>query len=318
MSSRPIVLLLDDILDALARIEEYTLGLTAESFPRTSMAADATLRNMEIIGEAVSRLPPSFRALHAGIEWHRIVGLRNRVIPGDFGVDLDLVWDVVARVLPGFHREILRLRRETDVSGPPMVRETGLVPAVFIDRDGTMNDMVYDGTHGTFDSPRRAEQVRLRPGAAEFVRGVKAAGFRAILVTNQPGFAKGTLTQADLDAVHGRLAELLAAGGAAWDAVYVCPHHPGVSACDCRKPKPGLLLQAAREHGLDLARSWMVGDGLVDIGAGRAAGCRTILVANLKIEQIERFLAFEHGEPDHVARNLAGALSIIVPTEPRA
>ena len=187
--------------------------------------------------------------------------------------------------------------------------------AVFIDRDGTLNDMVYDETHGTFDSPRRAEQVRLRPGAAEFVRGVRAAGYLAVVVTNQPGLAKGTLTQADLDAVHGRLAELLAAGGGSWDALYVCPHHPGVSACDCRKPKPGMLRQAAGELGIDPARSWMVGDGLVDIGAGRAAGCRTILVANLKIEQIERFLAFEHGEPDCVARTLADALRVITSAE---
>jgi D-glycero-D-manno-heptose 1,7-bisphosphate phosphatase len=309
------LLLLDDILDALARIDEYTRGLTADSFARTSIAADATLRNLEIIGEAVSRLPQSFRALHTEIEWHRIVGLRKRVIHGYFGVDLDLVWDVVARVLPGFHREIQRLRRETDDFSPPMVRETGLVPAVFIDRDGTLNDMVYDETHGTFDSPRRADQVRLRPGAAEFVRGVRAAGFLAVVVTNQPGLAKGTLTQADLDAVHGRLADLLGARGAAWDALYSCPHHPGVSACECRKPKPGMLLQAARDRGIDLARSWMVGDGLVDIGAGRAAGCRTILVANLKIEQIERFLTLEHGEPHHVVRDLAEALDVIVSRE---
>lgn len=316
MSSRPTLLLLDDILDALARIDEYTRGLTADTFARTSIAADATLRNLEIIGEAVSRLPQSFRALHAGIEWRRIVGLRNRVIHGYFGVDLDLVWDVVARVLPGFHREIRRLRRETDDFNPPMVRETGRVPAVFIDRDGTLNDMVYDETHGTFDSPRRAEQVRLRPGAAEFLRGVRAAGFLAVVVTNQPGLAKRTLTQADLDAVHARLAELLAAAGAGWDALYVCPHHPGVSVCECRKPKPGMLLQASREHGIDLAASWMVGDGLVDIGAGRAAGCRSILIANLKIEQIERFLSFDHGEPDHVARDLSAALRIVTLTEP--
>lgn len=198
---------------------------------------------------------------------------------------------------------------------PPMARETGLVPAVFVDRDGTLNDMVYDETHGTFDSPRRADQVRLRPGAAEFVRGVRAAGFLAVVVTNQPGLAKGTLTQADLDAVHGRLADLLGAGGAEWDALYICPHHPGVSACECRKPKPGMLLQAARDRGIDLARSWMVGDGLVDIGAGRAAGCRTILVANLKIEQIERFLAMEHGEPHLVVRDLAEALDVIASRE---
>lgn len=184
--------------------------------------------------------------------------------------------------------------------------------AVFIDRDGTLNDMVYDETHGTFDSPRRADQVRLRPGAAEFLKGVRAAGHRIIVVTNQPGLAKGTLTPEALAEVNDRLSELLAAGGAAWDGIEVCPHHPGVSACDCRKPKPGMLRRAAGEYGIDLASSWMIGDGIVDIQAGRAAGCRTILVANLKIEQIERFLSLDGVEPDHGVRDLAGALPIIL------
>jgi len=180
-------------------------------------------------------------------------------------------------------------------------------PALFVDRDGTLNEMVYDDTHGLFDSPRRPEQVRLRPGAAEFLRAAREAGLEIVVVTNQPGLARGSLTPEQLEAVHKRLAGLLAAGGARWDAVYVCPHHPSVAGCDCRKPRPGLLLRAARERGLDLTRSWMVGDGLVDVGAGRAAGCRTVLVTRLKLEQIERFLSFDGAEPDLIVPSLAEA-----------
>lgn len=183
-------------------------------------------------------------------------------------------------------------------------------PALFLDRDGILNEMVYDEDHGLFDSPRRPDQVRLVRGAAELVQAAHANGYDVVVVTNQPGIAKGTLTGGMLDAVNGRLAELLREQGAAWDAIYHCPHHPrgsGVSNafvrdCDCRKPKPGMLLQAARERSLDLGRSWMVGDGVVDVAAGRAAGCRTILVADLKLEMVEKLIATAGGLPDiHVA-----------------
>ncbi len=183
--------------------------------------------------------------------------------------------------------------------------------AVFVDRDGTLNEMVYDDTHGIFDSPRRPEHVRLRPGAAAFVRGVRALGYEVIVVTNQPGLAKGTLTPAELEAVHRRLAALLAARGAALDAIYCCPHHPSVRACACRKPKPGLLRRAARERHIALRQSWMVGDGVVDVQAGRAAGCRTIFVGQLKPEVVEKLFDECDALPDATAANLRGALEVI-------
>ena len=189
--------------------------------------------------------------------------------------------------------------------------------AVFIDRDGTLNGMVYDETHGLLDSPRRPEQVRLVKGAADFLRGLKKAGFMTVVVTNQPGIAKGTLTLEELYAVNRKVARLLEAGRAEWDDLCFCPHHPkGVKRafakkCNCRKPKPGMLLQAARDHGINLRKSWMVGDGLNDVQAGRAAGCRTILVTKLKLDQVEQFFALKGARPTAVAASLKEALRII-------
>ena len=203
-------------------------------------------------------------------------------------------------------------------------RRTRRARAVFVDRDGTLNEMVYDDTHGIMDSPRRPAQVRLRKGAAAFVRGAKALGFKVVVVTNQPGIAKDTLTVAELNAVNARVAELLKKGRATWAALEYCPHHPDgdrkcrakyVKNCTCRKPKPGLILRAARKLGVDVKRSWMIGDGLNDVQAGRAAGCRTIWVGRMKPEHVERFFGSRKCEPDAAASDLAGALRIIKEAE---
>ncbi len=193
-------------------------------------------------------------------------------------------------------------------------------PALFIDRDGVLNAMVYDETHGLLDSPRRPEQVRMIPGAGAFLKEMKAAGFPIIVVTNQPGLAKGTLTERELDAVNAELSRQLAQEGGAWDALRYCPHHPApghggnskyTSACDCRKPAPGMLLDAAREFDIDLSQSWMIGDGLVDVIAGRRAGCKTVLVTSLKWSFAERFLDCADSEPDYVACSLTDVLHLI-------
>ena len=137
--------------------------------------------------------------------------------------------------------------------------------AVFLDRDGTLIEEVNYLAH--------PEQVRLIPGAADAVRALNAAGVLVVVVTNQAGVARGYFPEARL-----------AAAGVTLNAVYHCPHHPTAGLgryrvdCDCRKPKPGLLLAAARELDIDLSRAWMIGDKPCDAGAGRAAGCRTLLV----------------------------------------
>ncbi len=148
--------------------------------------------------------------------------------------------------------------------------------AVFLDRDGTLIEHVPYLVE--------VERVRLLPGAAEGVAVVRAAGHLCIVVTNQPVIGRGLLDEAGLHRLHAELDRQLAAAGAAIDAYYFCPF-PGVLADRTfvehpdRKPGPGMLLRAAREHDIDLASSWMVGDSLRDLLAGRRAGCRaTILV----------------------------------------
>ena len=159
--------------------------------------------------------------------------------------------------------------------------------AVFLDRDGVLNDPVADPVNGgPPESPYRPEDVRLSSGAVDGARRLREAGYALVVVTNQPAAAKGTATVQALDAVSGRVRGLLADAGVELDGWYTCLHHPEgtvaglAGACDCRKPAPGLLLRAADELGLDLGASWIVGDSDSDVEAGRRAGTRTVLVAH--------------------------------------
>jgi histidinol-phosphate phosphatase family protein len=163
---------------------------------------------------------------------------------------------------------------------------SGRRAAVFLDRDGVLNELVLDPELGRPESPLQTSDVRLIPGAAEGAAALKAAGYVLVCVTNQPAAAKGKASLSELEAIQRSVREKLTANGAELDAWRMCPHHPdGVVAelsgpCDCRKPAPGMLLDAAQELHLDLSRSWLIGDTAADVAAGRAAGCRTILIEN--------------------------------------
>jgi D-glycero-D-manno-heptose 1,7-bisphosphate phosphatase len=156
--------------------------------------------------------------------------------------------------------------------------------AAFLDRDGVLNEAVPDLDLDTRESPLRAEDVRLVSGAAAAARELADAGYLLVCVSNQPAAAKGKVTVQQLLTVHARVLELLAQEGVQIAASRLCPHHPhGVvpelsGSCDCRKPAPGMLLDAASSLGVDLGASWMVGDTDADIAAGAAAGCRTALI----------------------------------------
>lgn len=156
--------------------------------------------------------------------------------------------------------------------------------AVFVDRDGVINELVPDPVSGRPESPLRPDDVRLLPGATAALGRLGQAGWRLIGVSNQPAAAKGLVSVQDLEAVQDRVLELLGGQGVRFDAFKVCLHHPeGVvpglaGECGCRKPAPGMLLTAAEELGVDPADGWMVGDTDADVAAGRAAGCRTVLV----------------------------------------
>lgn len=157
-------------------------------------------------------------------------------------------------------------------------------PAVFLDRDGVLNEAVPDPVSGTPESPLRIADVRLLAGAAGAARRLARGGYALVCVSNQPAAAKGKISLAELIAVHGRVLALLAQEGVQIEASRLCPHHPqGVvaelaGACECRKPAPGMLLDAAATLNLDLGRSWMLGDTDTDIEAGDAAGVRTALL----------------------------------------
>ncbi|MDA8125522.1 MAG: HAD family hydrolase [Deltaproteobacteria bacterium] len=155
-----------------------------------------------------------------------------------------------------------------------MEEKTGA--AVFLDRDGTINEEV-----GYLD---RLEKLRLIPGAAEAIRRLNASGMKAIVVTNQSGVARGFFDEAFIADLHARLEEMLRQEGAFLAGIYYCPHHPTegrepyLRTCDCRKPAPGLFLRAQQELGIDFSRSYMVGDTLSDLEAGTRTGIRGILV----------------------------------------
>jgi len=148
--------------------------------------------------------------------------------------------------------------------------------AVFLDRDGTIIEEV-----GYLD---RAERVELYPWTIDAIRAFNRAGLAVVMITNQSGIARGFFTEAVVDDVHAHMAAMLAEGGARIDAYYYCPHHPDgkvpgyARACECRKPGRGLVDRAAREFGIDPARSFVVGDRWVDVALARAVGAGGVLV----------------------------------------
>jgi D-glycero-D-manno-heptose 1,7-bisphosphate phosphatase len=156
--------------------------------------------------------------------------------------------------------------------------------AVFLDRDGVIVDLVPDPLTGTDESPYTPRDVRLLPDVPEALRALRDAGYVLVGVSNQPAAAKGNVPLEQLHAVHERTADLLAAAGVELDDWRYCFHHPDgtvlelTGPCDCRKPAPGMLLAAAEDLGIDLGRSWMVGDSDSDVIAGARAGCRTALI----------------------------------------
>ena len=154
--------------------------------------------------------------------------------------------------------------------------------ALLVDRDGVINRMVLYGDQ--YDSPQSQDDVKLVLGIESVISWANQRRILVIEITNQPGVAKGKMTQKTADQIENRVHKLLLARGAKINKIYICPHHPkGVvmaltKECDCRKPKPGLLRQAARELNIDLTKSVFLGDGAADDQAGKSVGCFTILL----------------------------------------
>ena len=179
-------------------------------------------------------------------------------------------------------------------------------PAVFIDKDGTLVDDVPFNVD--------PDRIRLAEGAGPALRRLQTLGLKLIVVTNQSGIARGLFPESAMDIVQDRLTELLAAHDVSLDAFVYCPHWPHgrvaslAYACSCRKPLPGMLLRAAEAMHLHLDASWMIGDILDDIEAGRRAGCHTILIDNGN-ETEWRIDTMRH--PHRLARSLDQAADLI-------
>jgi D-glycero-D-manno-heptose 1,7-bisphosphate phosphatase len=198
---------------------------------------------------------------------------------------------------------------------------------IFLDKDGTLVENVPYNVD--------PDRIRLTTGAESALRSFHADGYRLIVISNQSGVALGHFPESALAAVHGRLAELLARIGVPLAGFYYCPHHPEgrvpgyAMACTCRKPEPGLLTTAAADHGIDPARSWLIGDILDDVEAGHRGGCRTVLIDNgnetkwrksplrrphfvaTDLAEAARLIAAESGEDRPIAPS--GGPSTIVP-----
>ncbi|MDQ3815171.1 MAG: HAD family hydrolase [Armatimonadota bacterium] len=178
--------------------------------------------------------------------------------------------------------------------------------AVFLDRDGTLT---HDAGY-TY----RVDDLRLLDHVVEGLRLMSTLGLRLIVTTNQSGIARGYFTVEEMHAFNQRLIEVLREHGIALDAVYYCPYHPAASVAEFRldspqrKPQPGMILQAAREHHIDLSRSYTIGDKKSDILSGKAAGCTTILVLTGMAGADE---AESEVEPDYIARDLLEAAQMI-------
>jgi len=186
--------------------------------------------------------------------------------------------------------------------------------AIFLDRDGVLIEDVH-----LLTDPR---DIRIMEGVPHALQCLRKAGFRLIVISNQTVVARGLLTEHEVCAINSKMIHLLdKAGGGRLDGFYFCPHHPNATlpnyriACDCRKPRPGLLLRAAREHGLSMSDSFTVGDRITDIIAGARAGCRTVLVQTGKhklppIETMDPLI--DSVQPDYICINLNAAAKWIL------
>ena len=177
--------------------------------------------------------------------------------------------------------------------------------AFFLDRDGVIIEQV--------EYIKDPDEVKLTPGAADALKLIHENGFLAVVVSNQSGIARKKFTLEELMAVQSRMYELLAERGEKIDGFYFCPHDPHVESCPCRKPKPGMILQAARELGIDVASSFMIGDRPADVETGMNAGCRDGAMVLTGYGEGTADIARERGY--RTAPNLLDAVKVLLDTE---
>lgn len=174
--------------------------------------------------------------------------------------------------------------------------------AVFIDRDGTINVNVE-----YLDNP---QNFQMYPGVGEGIKKLQESAFKIIVITNQSGIARGFFSEKTLEEIHRRMIKELLAKGASVDAIYYCPHHPEDN-CDCRKPKTGLFEKAVKDHGIDVFKSYLIGDRMLDVEAGHKMGLKTVLIPEKK-EMVRREMAQSEIKPDYLCNDFYSGVEWIL------
>jgi D-glycero-D-manno-heptose 1,7-bisphosphate phosphatase len=188
--------------------------------------------------------------------------------------------------------------------------------AVFLDRDGVINEIAYFPELGLLDSPLNANQFKLLPKVAEAIMLLNRLNLKVIVVSNQPAIAKGKMTREAFEEIRLKMKSELENSGAHLDGEYYCFHHPSARIakyrvnCDCRKPSPGLFFMAKKDFDLDLKKCFVVGDSLTDVKAGKTVGSETFLIGSLKCD-LCRLMQAERAEPDHIVADLYDASRVI-------
>lgn len=191
----------------------------------------------------------------------------------------------------------------------PLVGESMNGIGLFLDRDGTINDEI--------DFLTNPDELHLIDGSDRAIREANRLGLKVFVITNQSGVARGLLTEERLNAIHRRLLEMLGKRGAHVDAIYYCPHHPELGKppyrvdCDCRKPKTGMLKRAEQEFGIDVRKSYVIGDRMIDVETAHAAGATPILVLTGYGKDEWEICKIHNIPVDHVAENLEAAMKVV-------
>jgi len=190
----------------------------------------------------------------------------------------------------------------------PKTYEVPARRAVFLDRDGVINKINYDDDLGLC-TPHTPEDFRFLPNVPESIKKINDMKFAAVVVSNQPDISKGRLSIKNHEKINEKMVTGLKGSGARLDGVYYC-FHKSEDDCECRKPKPGMLERAAETIGINLIKSYVIGDSLADIEAGEALKCRTILLANPRLD-ILNIMAERGVKPDYIVKDLGEAVELI-------
>lgn len=188
--------------------------------------------------------------------------------------------------------------------------------AVFIDRDGVINEMAYFQDHGFVDSPFKLSQLRLINGVPKAISILNSMGFKVIIISNQPGIAKRKFTEQTFELIRKKMHEIINKQGGVIDDEFYCFHHPDSKIkkykkhCNCRKPKPGLIEQAILKHNINVKKSFFVGDGIVDMIVAKKVRCASIFVGSLNSTLLTLFKE-KKISPDYVVKDLLEATNII-------